>query len=71
LKQIRIAESMMAKAFGDVGRQADIGRGQAMFQVDVQIVQAADVSEFSGRIRAEIPDKLGHGPGVQLGIVRA
>ncbi len=36
----------MAETLGDVGGQADVGRGQAMFAVDVAIVNAADVRRF-------------------------
>src|SRR5690348_8652259 len=42
LEEIRITQRMMAKAFGDVCCQADIGGGEAMFIMDVPIMQATN-----------------------------
>ena len=42
LKQVRITQGVMAEPLGDVGRQANVRRGQPMFAVDVAVVNLAD-----------------------------
>ncbi len=38
LEEVGVAQGVMAEALGDVGREADIGGGQAMLQVDIAIM---------------------------------
>ena len=43
LQKVGIAQGMMAETLGDVGGQADVGRGQPMLAMDVAVVNAADM----------------------------
>ena len=48
LEEVGVAQGVMAEALGDVGGQADVGRGEAVLEVDVAIVQAADGGHVAG-----------------------
>lgn len=65
LQKVGVAEAMVAEPFGDVGREADIGGGEAMFVVDVAIVQASHRHDFAGGIVTVVSNELGHGPGFE------
>ena len=65
LEQIGIAQGVMAEALGDVGGQANVGRGQAMFEVNVAVVEAANRHDAAGFIIAVVADELSHGPRLQ------
>src|SRR5439155_411871 len=69
LKKIGIRESMVAEALGDVSRQADVGRGEAVLVMDVAIVDAADRHDIASIVAAMVADELGHGPGFMGGLV--
>ena len=51
LQQVGVAEGVVAEALGDVGGQADVGRGQAVLAVDVAVVDAADGRDLAGFAR--------------------
>ena len=65
LKQVGVAQGVMAEALGDVGGQADVGRGQTVLEMDVAIVQPADREDIAGFVVAVIADELGHRPRFQ------
>src|SRR5262249_46585819 len=65
LQQVGITEGVMAKAFGDVGGEADIGGSEAMLAVNVAIVDETNCLHFSGLAVAIISNKLSHGPGLE------
>src|SRR5579875_400378 len=62
LEEIGVAEGVMAKALGDVGSQADIGRSQTVFEMNVAVMQAANGRNFAGFAITMIADELSHGP---------
>ena len=62
LQEIGVAQGVMAESLGDVGGQADVGRGQAMLAVDVAIVNAADVDVAADVVVAVIANELSHRP---------
>lgn len=63
LKEIGIAKGVMAKAFGDVSGEADIGRGEAMFIVHIAIVKPANRNHrASPVIFTMLADELRHRP---------
>ena len=51
LKEIGVAEGVMAEAFGDVGGEADVGRREPMLAMDVAIMDLADGGDVRGRRR--------------------
>ena len=53
LEQVGIAQGVMAETLGDVGGQADVGRGQPMLAVDVAIVDPADRGRHAGRFASQ------------------
>src|SRR5579883_153395 len=71
LQQVGVAESVVAKALGDVGGEANVGRGEAMLKVNVAIVQAANCHDTASVIIAVVADKLSHGPRLQSGAMLA
>ena len=71
LQKIRIAESMMAKPLRDVSGQPNVGRGEAMFVMDVAIVQAPDRGLGARLGITVIPNKLGHRPRLKGRTMRA
>ena len=65
LEQVGIAEGVVPEALGNVSGKANVGRGEAVLQVDVTIVQATDGGDGTRFVAAVLPDKLGHRPGFQ------
>jgi hypothetical protein len=65
LEQVGVAEGVVAEALGHVGSQADVGRCQAVLEVDVAVVQPADRQRLAGLSVAVVADELGHRPGFQ------
>ena len=64
LKQVGIAEGVMAEALGDVGGQADVGGGQPMLEMDVAIVQCGgppDVAEPFSSQKSRMNWAIGQG----------
>ena len=51
LEQVGVAEGVVAEALGDVGGEADVGRGEAVLEVDVAVMEAADGGDALGRPR--------------------
>src|SRR5438046_9961512 len=58
LEQVGVAEGMMAKAFGHVSGQADIGRGQPMLAMDISVMLKANLTRPARIGIAIIPDEL-------------
>ncbi len=63
LQQVGIPEGVMTEPLGDVGSETDVGRSEAMFAVDIAIVNSSNAGDFSSRPVAKVPDELRHGPG--------
>src|SRR5436305_1424940 len=57
LEQVGIAQRVMPKALGDVGRQADVRRGQSMLQVYITIVQTPQWCDGACLIAAVIANE--------------
>ncbi len=53
---------MMTEAFGDMGCETDVGGGEAVFAVDVSVVDSSNVRDFSGVTVAKVTDELSHRP---------
>jgi len=62
LEQVRIAQGMVTEALGDVRRQADVGRGEAVLAVDVAVVELANLDGMASLAVTVITDELGHRP---------
>src|SRR5205823_5361371 len=62
LQQIGIAQSVMAESFGNVSGEADVGGGEAVFAMDVAIMDLADVDVVASLVVAIIADELCHRP---------
>ena len=62
LQEVRVSEAVVAEPFGDVGREADVRRSEAMFVMDVAIVQTTDGRLFAALWCDVLADELGHGP---------
>ena len=71
LEQVGVAQGVVAEALGDVGGEADVGGREAMFQVNVAVVQAADGGDAAGLAAAVLADELGHRPRLQRRAVLA
>ena len=62
LQQVRVTQGMVPEALGHVRGQANVRRGEAVLQMDVTVVQAADGRDRTGLVAAVLADELGHGP---------
>lgn len=65
LQQVGVTEAMVAEPFGDVGRKADIGRGEPVLVVDVAVMEPTNGHDFAGGINAVVSNELGHRPGFE------
>jgi hypothetical protein len=62
LQEVGVAQGVVPEPLGDVGRQPDVRGRQAVFAVDVAVVDPADVNVRAHFGVAIIADELGHGP---------
>lgn len=63
LEKIGVAESVVAESFGDVSSETNVGGSEAMLEVDVAIMEAADGGGGSSVFVGMFADELGHRPG--------
>src|SRR5262249_39281050 len=65
LEKVGITQSMVPEPFGQVGRQTDVGGSQAVFAVDVTIMDTTNSQHAPCIPVAIIANELRHGPGFQ------
>jgi hypothetical protein len=62
LEKVGVGEAVMAKALGDVGREADIGAGEPVLVVDVSVAKSANGDDLGALISTVFANELGHWP---------
>src|SRR5438270_5006042 len=65
LEQVGVAQRVVPETLGNVGRQTDVGRCQAVLEMDVAVMQTADGQNPAGFGVAVFADELGHRPGFE------
>src|SRR5262249_55533463 len=69
-EEVGVAQGVVAEALGDVGGEADVGGGEAVFTVDVAGVHAPDGDHAARLGVAVVADELGHRPRLPRWAVR-
>lgn len=62
LQQIAIRKAVVPEPLGDVSREADVGAGEAVLEVDVAVVKSLHRKHIATRFGAVFADKLCHRP---------
>ena len=65
LEEVGVTQGVVAEAFGDVSGESNVGGGEAVFEVDVAVVKAADGGSSPGVFIGMFPDELSHRPGLE------